>query len=95
MHIYKNTFYRHKYGGIYQTNAEIATSTVDETKWVVYSHVWPFKYETYIRPLEEFMDGRFVELTPFQVREVFVGDRDECQQEIIKANEIVKDSEDK
>jgi len=77
------TFYQHKHGGIYQVDVPSAVSTVDEREYVVYSHVWPFDMKTYIRPIEEWTDGRFRELVPNEVKELFARDKEEFQREIL------------
>lgn len=51
-------YYQHRYGGIYHVS-DISFSTVDQSKWVVYAHVFPFEYKVWHRPYDEFIDGRF------------------------------------
>lgn len=53
-----NCYYQHRYGGLYMVQ-DIALSTVDQSKWVVYVHCYPFQYQTWIRPYDEWCDGRF------------------------------------
>lgn len=55
-------FYQHKDGGLYRVN-EIGMSTVDQSKHVIYTHVYPFERHTWIRPLAEWTDDRFRLLT--------------------------------
>jgi len=64
---------------------DIATSTVDKSKWVVYNHVYPFEYQTWIRPYGEWCDGRFREITANEYNEFLKRDRLEFQIEIGKA----------
>lgn len=79
-----NVYYQHRYGGLYIVK-DIATSTVDKSKWVVYAHVYPFEYETWIRPYDEWCDGRFRELGPEEYSELLKKDRLEFRFEIGKA----------
>lgn len=57
-----NCYYQHRYGGLYRVQ-DIATSTVDNTAWVVYMHVYPFEFKTFIRPYDEWVDGRFKKIS--------------------------------
>lgn len=76
-----NCYYQHRYGGVYIVK-DVATSTVDGTKWVVYSHVYPFEYATYIRPYNEWTDGRFSKLDNDSFYEIQKKDRAEFRLEI-------------
>ena len=84
-------FYQHRYGGIYVVDS-IAKNTVDKSSWVVYTHIWPFDSETYIRPYDEWCDGRFKEIGPREYLELTNKDRTEFQNEIAtnKASKIDK-----
>lgn len=55
----------HKKGGIYKFK-KFVTSTVDGSIMVLYDHLWPHEMGTWVRPYEEFIDGRFVEVSPFE-----------------------------
>lgn len=79
-----NCYYQHRYGGLYIVT-DVATSSVDKSKWVVYNHVYPFEYETWIRPYDEWCDGRFRQLEPSEYSELIKKDRTEFQIEIGKA----------
>lgn len=82
-----NRYYQHRYGGLYLVK-DIATSSVDKSKWVVYAHVYPFDYEIWIRPYNEWCDGRFTELSPGEYVELISTkgkDREAWQIEIGKA----------
>lgn len=79
-----NVYYQHRYGGLYIVK-DIATSSVDKSKWVVYAHVYPFEYETWIRPYDEWCDGRFRQLEHGEYSELIKKDRIEFQIEIGKA----------
>jgi len=59
----EQVYYQHRYGGIYRVDHGCATNTVDGSEWVVYTHVFPFEKNTFIRPRAEFCDGRFVALS--------------------------------
>ena len=67
-----------------------AKSTVDKSAWTVYNHVWPFERETWVRPYNEWIDGRFRELTSEEVATFFARNRDEFQEEISAARKIAK-----
>lgn len=59
-----NTYYQHRYGGLYQTQRFVVSkSTVDQSEWITYMHVWPFEVAMWHRPIEEFIDGRFTKIT--------------------------------
>jgi len=63
---------------------DVAISTVDNSKWVVYAHAFPFQYEVWIRPYDEWCDGRFREITNQEYNEFLKRDRVEFQLEIGK-----------
>ena len=69
----------------------IAKNTVDKSSWVVYTHIWPFETETYIRPYDEWCDGRFTEIMPRAFMELMVRDQDEFQKEIAENKARAKD----
>lgn len=79
-----NVYYQHRYGGLYVVSS-IATNSVDKSKWVVYNHVYPFEYTTWIRPYDEWCDGRFREITNEEYNTFLTRDRLEFQLEIGKA----------
>jgi len=79
-----NCYYQHRYGGIYIAK-EIATSAVDRSKWVVYNHIYPFEYETWIRPYDEWCDGRFRKISNSELNSLLGKDKAEFQVEIGKA----------
>lgn len=82
-------YYQHRYGGLYIV-ADIAKSTIDQSKWVVYHHCYPFFYETWIRPYDEFCDGRFRVLAPGEYDTFLSKDRVAFQTEIRAAKEAAK-----
>jgi hypothetical protein len=70
---------------------DIAKSTIDQSKWVVYSHCYPFQYETWIRPYDEWCDGRFRQLEPSEYDELIMSkDRVTFQNEITATGEAAK-----
>lgn len=69
---------------------DIATSTVDKTMWVVYSHCYPFQYQTWIRPYDEWTDGRFRKLTEGEYDEFLSRDVQQFQAEITAARSLAK-----
>jgi hypothetical protein len=82
-----NTFYKHKYGGIYQVVVPCGIDMRDGTPCVVYSHVYPFEEQIYIRPLSEWTEDRFKELIPAEVINLCSKDREQLQKEIKSAKE--------
>jgi hypothetical protein len=76
-----NCYYQHRYGGLYIVK-DIATSTVDKSKWVVYNHVYPFDYQTWIRPYDEWCDGRFRQLDNDEYIKLIKQDREAFKLEI-------------
>ncbi len=85
-----NRYYQHRYGGIYCVS-DIATSTVDQSKWVVYNHVYPFEYATWVRPYNEWCDGRFSILAEGEYNEILnLKSREDFQIEITAARKAAK-----
>jgi hypothetical protein len=83
-------YYQHRYGGIYLVR-NTALSTVDKSEWVVYVHIYPFEYQVWIRPYDEFCDGRFRKLKNGTELNSFMDkDRIEFQKEITAAREAAK-----
>lgn len=76
-----NFYYQHRYGGIYMVQ-DIATSTVDQSQWVVYVHVYPFEYQTWVRPYDEWCDGRFRKLEEGEYDNLLRSNREEFQKAI-------------
>lgn len=77
-------FYQHRYGGIYIVRG-ISTSTVDKSNVVVYDHIYPFEYQMYHRPYDEWCDGRFMQLNAAEVKDLLAKDRKTFQEEITAA----------
>lgn len=67
-------FYRHRYGGIYQ-HIYSGKSTVDASDVEVYMHLWPFEHSIWVRPSDQFWDGRFAEISFNEVTAARSGDR--------------------
>lgn len=82
-------FYRHKDGGLYFT-VDVSSSTVDQSRWVVYFHVWPFEQKTWHRPIEEWTADRFVRVTPEEAAEIMSKDRDQLAAEITERKKARK-----
>ena len=81
------TYYQHRYGGLYQTQRFVTSkSTVDQSEWVAYMHVWPFEVAMWHRPIEEFTDGRFRELTDSEAFVIMRTTEEAEFKEIIAAN---------
>jgi hypothetical protein len=84
-------YYQHRYGGVYKVIEPTAKNTIDDSIWTVYNHVWPFEKEIFIRPYDEWSDGRFKELSYDNLIELFSKDRKVFQQEISAARANEKD----
>lgn len=78
----RNRFYQHRYGGIYSVDKVKAKSSADKSEWVVYTHIWPFEEEVWIRPYSEWIDGRFRLLEQNEYLDLIRRDREEFQREI-------------
>lgn len=52
--------FKHTDGGFYQLYY-VSASTVDQSLWVVYEHVWPFESKVWHRPLDEWK-SRFTQV---------------------------------
>lgn len=59
--------FRHQDGGCYQVVA-MAQHTEDLTPLVIYTHLWPFKRETWARPAHEWA-SRFTRMTQRELDE--------------------------
>ena len=66
-------------------------STTDQSEWVAYTHGWPFDGNDMIRPYDEFIDGRFKEISDEEVRELLAKDREEFKREILEAKAMARD----
>lgn len=64
-----NAHYLHVDGGVYKV-LSIGVSTVDQTQQVTYQHLYPFKQQVWVRPLDEWVDTRFTELTQSEYEEL-------------------------
>jgi hypothetical protein len=84
-----NCYYQHRYGGLYIVK-DIAKSSVDQSKWVVYNHVYPFEYETWIRPYAEWCDGRFRKVEHEEYAELLMRDRAEFQMAVTATRNAAK-----
>lgn len=88
---FEDRFYQHKYGGIYQCKHSCVLSTVDQTEWIVYTHVWPFDVITWIRPKTQWEEeGRFREVAGTELMELFARDREMFQNEIFETKRLAK-----
>jgi hypothetical protein len=75
-------FFQHTDGGFYRFK-EFSTSTVDQSTWVIYEHVWPFETKTWHRPLAEW-ESRFTPVSATVIVEAVKGSREAAQEEIIR-----------
>jgi hypothetical protein len=76
--------YQHRYGGLYIVDS-IATHTENKERLVIYTHLYPFDEDTWARPIEEWTEERFREITGKEYSELTKKDRLEFQIEIGKA----------
>lgn len=83
-------YYQHRYGGIYTVDFHRVKNTVDKSEWVVYTHVWPFEIETWIRPKLEFEDGRFRELEAGEYSNFLKCDREEFKRKVTETRKLAK-----
>lgn len=86
-------YFQHTDGGFYKLK-EISTSTVDQSKWVIYEHVWPFETKTWNRPLLEW-SSRFTLVDVHEVIYAMLKDRVLAQAEIIHKRKARKAREGK
>lgn len=84
-----SAFLQHRDGGIYQ-QLYVAKNTVDSSSVVVYQHIWPFEQSIWVRPYEEFWDGRFVPISANVALDATTGDKLLAQAAINKAKAIRK-----
>lgn len=77
----KYQYYRHRYGGLYRV-VGTGFSTIDKSQHVIYKHMYPFDQDIWIRPYDEWTDGRFTLLTRQQVGDILSIDREQLKQEI-------------
>lgn len=78
MNVELNTFYQHVDGGLYLTKS-ISSSTVDQSLWVIYDHVWPFEMKQWHRPIEEWTPERFTKIGYAEATEIALGDKEQAQ----------------
>lgn len=69
---------------------EIALSTIDQSKWVVYVHMFPFEIQSWIRPYDEWCDGRFRKLNKEEYETLLSKDRKEFQKAITVNKALMK-----
>ncbi len=84
-----NEIYQHRYGGIYVV-ANIATHTTTKEQLVIYMHVYPFDESTFARPIEEWTDDRFRQISHDEFDKLMCRDRTEFQIEITTAKAVNK-----
>jgi len=84
-------YYQHRYGGIYEMK-HTSLSTVDQTEWIVYQHIYPFEQKIWHRPSSEFFDGRFREISLDELDVIIEnnGDRVKFQEEIARNKAATK-----
>jgi hypothetical protein len=70
-------FVQHRYGGIYRV-LSTGKSTIDASEVVIYTHVWPFEFGTWVRPMSEWTEDRFKPLTENEVIVLRQADREKA-----------------
>lgn len=76
--------YQHRHGGIYFVS-DVATHTGTKDRLVIYDHVYPFEPATWARPIEEWTEERFTQLSGEQLTTLLNRDRETFQKEITAA----------
>ena len=85
-------FFQHTDGGFYRVK-ELSTSTVDQSTWVIYEHVWPFEIRTWNRPLAEW-ESRFTQVNAgVMLQAINDGNREAAQKEISRKRALRKAAE--
>lgn len=83
------TYWYHRYGGIYQV-MDVGTVTLDgETQMVAYYHLFPFESQMWLRPLEEWTEERFVQISPELAKLIMGGDQ-ETYKKFVETNKAAK-----
>jgi hypothetical protein len=86
MELEPNTFYQHRYGGVYKLGENfLSLSTIDLSRCVIYEHIFPFNQTYWHRPYDEFVDGRFTKLTDLEANAIINQDANMFK-EIIRLN---------
>jgi hypothetical protein len=73
--------YQHRYGGLYIVDS-VATHTTTKERLVVYTHLYPFESETYVRPLDEWTEDRFRLISGYDYVELSRKDKEQFKIEI-------------
>lgn len=73
--------YQHRHGGLYIVDG-IATHTDSKQRLVIYTHLYPFEFQTWARPIEEWTEERFRPITGKEYAELTRKDRVSFQTEI-------------
>lgn len=73
--------YQHRHGGLYIVDS-VATHTSSKERLVIYTHLYPFDVQTWARPIEEWTEERFREISTQEYRELIEKDRIQFQTEI-------------
>lgn len=73
--------YQHRYGGLYIVN-DVATHTGNKERLVIYTHLYPFEQAAWARPISEWTEDRFRQITVAEFTELSKKDRKQFQLEI-------------
>jgi hypothetical protein len=77
----RGQYYRHVDGGVYFVLIT-GKSTEDQSQHVVYTHIYPFDMETWIRPLEQWTPARFTLIDHVEVGRLLALDRQQLKDQI-------------
>lgn len=73
-----NTYYKHKYGGIYQFVSEMV---IDNEPQTIYKHIYPFEQKLFQKHSDEFK-ANFKQITESQLNEELSKQQEDFQKEI-------------
>ena len=81
MNIVENGIYQHKYGGVYRLHYA-ARDAETKTEMIVYSHIFPFESQIWVRPLTEWTK-KFNLITTDEFTEISRKNKLQFQNEIL------------
>ena len=87
-------FYQHRHGGLYFVES-VATHTTSKERLVVYSHLYPFDVETYARPISEWTEERFREVTHGTAMDLMNRNEEQFREEILESKKKSQAAESK
>lgn len=79
-------YYQHRDGGIYHVKS-VGLSSVDaKTEMVVYDHCFPFEERTWLRPIEEWTEDRFMKIEMAKAHHIMAHENREAFQKQVSEN---------